>query len=174
MLFRLYRSKTVKIESLILLTGQSLFEPMATVEKSVLVYFTAEQMFSLVRNVEDYPHFLPWCGGSKVESLSEQQEQATVEIAFKGVRQSFTTLNTAEPHRAIHMRLVDGPFKSLQGEWTFLELTPEASKVMFTMDYEFSSKMLEQLVGPVFHSIANSFVDSFIKRAEALSSKGLL
>jgi len=147
---------------------------MAKVEKSVLVYFSTQQMFTLVRRVEDYPQFLPWCGGSSVRPLAEDEEHASVEIAFKGVKQAFTTHNICEPHKTIQMRLIEGPFRNLHGQWIFQELTPEASKVVFTLDYEFSNRVLEQLVGPVFHSIANSFVDSFIKRAEVLSAKGLL
>ena len=147
---------------------------MAKVEKSVLVHFSALSMYGLVRRVQDYPKFLPWCGGSHVEPLGENEEQASVEIVFKSVRQSFTTLNRLEEGRAIHMSLVDGPFKNLRGEWAFIALTDQACKVTFELDYEFSSKVLEQLVGPVFHSIANSFVDSFIKRAETLAAKGEL
>lgn len=143
---------------------------MATVEKSVLVTFSAQQMFDLVRKVDDYPKFLPWCGSGHAEMLDPLTERACVEISFSGVKQSFCTLNRLEPHQAIHMSLVDGPFKELRGEWAFVELAPEACKVIFRLDYEFSSKVLEQLVGPVFHNIANSFVDSFIKRAEALHS----
>lgn len=143
---------------------------MAIVEKSVLVHFSTQQMFDLVRAVDDYPQFLPWCGAGSVEPLEGNVEKATVEIAFKGVKQSFCTMNTLAPYTEIHMTLVEGPFTHLEGTWRFLELTPEACKVHFKLAYEFSSKMLEQLVGPVFTSVANSFVDSFIKRAEAIHS----
>lgn len=143
---------------------------MAIVEKSVLVHFSARQMFDLVRAVADYPQFLPWCGAGSVKPLEENLEEATVEIAFKGVKQSFCTMNRLKPHEEIHMNLLEGPFTHLEGTWHFLGLTPDACKVHFKLEYEFSSKILEQLVGPVFTSLANSFVDSFIKRAEALYS----
>lgn len=145
---------------------------MAIVEKSVLVHFSAQQMFDLVRNVADYPQFLPWCGAGNVEPLDNNVEKATVEIAFKGVKQSFCTMNRLTPSSEIHMKLVEGPFTHLEGTWHFLELTPEACKVHFKLAYEFSSKVLEQLVGPIFTQVANSFVDSFIKRAESLHSTG--
>jgi ribosome-associated toxin RatA of RatAB toxin-antitoxin module len=145
---------------------------MAIVEKSVLVHFSANQMFNLVRAVADYPQFLPWCGAGSVEPVEPNVEKATVEIAFKGVRQSFCTMNKLTPNEEIHMTLVDGPFTHLEGTWHFLELTPDACKVHFKLEYEFSSKLLEQLVGPVFTGLANSFVDSFIKRAETLHSTG--
>ena len=145
---------------------------MAIVEKSVLVHFSVQQMFDLVRTVGDYPQFLPWCGAGHVEHVDDNLERATVEIAFKGVKQSFCTLNRLRPHEEIHLSLVDGPFEHLEGTWSFLELTADACKVSFRLEYEFSSKMLEQLVGPVFSSVTNSFVDCFIKRAETLHNTG--
>lgn len=145
---------------------------MAIVEKSVLVHFSAHQMFNLVRAVADYPQFLPWCGAGSVEPVEHNIEKATVEIAFKGIKQSFCTMNRLTPHEEIHVTLVDGPFTHLEGTWHFMELTPDACKVHFKLEYEFSSKLLEQLVGPVFAGLANSFVDSFIKRAETLHNSG--
>lgn len=86
-------------------------------------------------------------------------------MSFKGIKQSFTTLNTLEPGQAIHMQLIKGPFERLQGEWQFIALDEKASKVVFSLEYEFSNRLLEKLIGPVFHNIANSFVDSFIEQA---------
>lgn len=129
-------------------------------------------MFDLVRNVADYPQFLPWCGAGSVEPQQYNLEKATVEIAFKGVKQSFCTMNRLIPHQEIHVTLIEGPFTHLEGTWHFVELTQDACKVHFKLEYAFSSKILEHLVGPVFTSLANSFVDSFIKRAEALHNTG--
>lgn len=145
---------------------------MAIVEKSVLVHFSAQQMFDLVRAVGDYPQFLPWCSAGTVEPVEENRERACVEMSFKGIKQSFCTMNTLHQDKEIHMMLVDGPFSHLEGSWNFLELTPSACKIEFKLVYEFSSKLLEQLVGPVFTSITSSFVDSFIKRAEELYGTG--
>ncbi len=146
---------------------------MATVEKSVLVHFSAHQMYELVKNVEQYPQFLPWCGAAGVEEIeAENVQRAFVEIAFKGFRQRFTTRNTLNTDQQILISLLNGPFTHLDGTWQFKALTPEASKVHFKLDYEFSSKVLEQLVGPVFSSVANSLVDAFVKRAERLYDQG--
>lgn len=146
---------------------------MATVEKSVLVHFSAHQMYELVKNVEHYAEFLPWCGAAGVEEIeADNVQRAFVEIAFKGFRQRFTTRNTLNQDQQILICLLDGPFRHLDGTWQFTALTPEASKVHFKLDYEFASKMLEQLVGPVFSSVANSLVDAFVKRAERLFDQG--
>ena len=139
-----------------------------TVRKSVLVPYSAEQMYELVDRVEDYPKFLPWCGGSEVRRQSETESLATVHIDFHGVRQKFTTANTMEPGRSIRMALRDGPFSDLNGEWTFEPLREDACKVQFFLQYRFAGGLLGRLLAPVFDRIARTFVDSFVRRADSL------
>jgi ribosome-associated toxin RatA of RatAB toxin-antitoxin module len=141
---------------------------MAVVHKTVFLGYSAEQMFDLVAKVEDYPKFLPWCGGVKVLEQSEDKLVACLGINFHGVRQSFTTANVNQRPTQMTMKLVDGPFKVMEGVWTFKALRADACKVEFDLHYEFSSMILEQLIGPVFGMIANSMVDSFCKRAETV------
>ncbi|WP_151634891.1 type II toxin-antitoxin system RatA family toxin [Noviherbaspirillum aerium] len=141
---------------------------MAVVHKSVLLGYSAEQMFALVDNIEEYPKFLPWCGGTEVRSREGNKVIASIRINYHGVKQSFSTENTNSPPTSIKMVLLEGPFKQLHGQWTFKSLRADACKIDFELHYEFSSRMLESLIGPVFNMIANSFVDSFSKRAEAV------
>lgn len=139
---------------------------MAVVHKSVLLGYSAEQMFTLVDRVEDYPQFLPWCGGVDVKERGENSLIATLKINFHGVRQSFTTKNTNNRPHSMTMELLEGPFKHLHGTWTFKPLREDACKIDFDLQYEFSNKLIEGVIGPVFNMIATSFVDSFSKRAE--------
>jgi ribosome-associated toxin RatA of RatAB toxin-antitoxin module len=141
---------------------------MAVVHKTVFLGYSAEQMFDLVAKVEDYPKFLPWCGGVKVLEQNESRLVACLGINFHGVKQSFTTANVMTRPTQMTMKLVDGPFKVMDGVWTFKALRADACKVEFDLHYEFSSIILEQLIGPVFGMIANSMVDSFCKRAETV------
>lgn len=139
---------------------------MALVEKTVLVGHSAEQMFNLVDRVEEYPEFLPWCGGTSVSPLDGNTVHATVHIDYHHLKQHFTTENVRISPHQIDMTLLDGPFRHLDGSWRFIPLSDSACKIEFRLHYEFSSKLLEKLVGPVFHYIADSFVDAFIHRAE--------
>jgi ribosome-associated toxin RatA of RatAB toxin-antitoxin module len=141
---------------------------MAVVHKKVFLGYSAEQIFDLVANVDDYPKFLPWCGGVKVLERSDERLVACLAINFHGVRQSFTTANIHQRSTQMTMKLVDGPFKVMDGVWTFKALRADACKVEFDLHYEFSSIILEQLIGPVFGMIANNMVDSFCKRAETV------
>jgi ribosome-associated toxin RatA of RatAB toxin-antitoxin module len=139
---------------------------MHTVHRSVLVPYSRSQMFDLVADVEKYPEFMPWCGGARVLERDEHGMRASVTISFAGVRQAFTTQNRHEYPGLITLDLVDGPFSLLTGRWEFNELAPQACKVLFTMEYAFSSRTLEAVVGPVFNRIASSFIDSFTRRAQ--------
>jgi ribosome-associated toxin RatA of RatAB toxin-antitoxin module len=139
---------------------------MAVVHKTVFISYSAEQMFALVEKVEDYPKFLPWCGDVFVSERSSHELKATMAINYHGIKQKFTTKNTNLPPTSMEMNLVEGPFKQLKGSWRFTELRADACKIEFDLNYEFSSKLLEHLIGPVFSKITNSFVDSFCARAE--------
>ena len=88
---------------------------MSVVHKTVFLSYSAEQMFELVAKVEDYPKFLPWCGGVKVIERTDDTLVANLAINFHGVKQSFTTKNHNMPSTQMTMQLVDGPFKSMNG-----------------------------------------------------------
>ena len=141
---------------------------MAQVEKSVLVAHPPERMFELVDKIEDYPLFLPWCGGTTLRSRDVHSTVATIHIAYMGIRQSFTTENTKEAPHHMRIRLQDGPFSKLEGDWRFLALGAEACKIELRLDYTFSSRVLEAVLAPVFSHITNTFVDAFVRRADAL------
>lgn len=141
---------------------------MAVVHKTVFIGYSAQQMFALVETVEDYPQFLPWCGNVHVGERTETELIATLSINYHGIKQQFTTKNVNQPPHSMQMNLVEGPFKQLTGGWKFTELRADACKIEFELNYEFSSKFLEHLIGPVFGKIANSFVDSFCARAEVI------
>ena len=148
---------------------------MKQVKKSVLLWYTPREMYELVTAVERYPEFLPWC--SKVEVLEREGDTVTarLHLAYAGVRHAFTTRNRNEDGHSVHMQLVDGPFSKLDGLWQFLPLNKPgggaeatACKIAFELNYAFSSGALEAVVSPVFDRIANTFVDSFVQRAESL------
>ena len=139
---------------------------MSSVSRSALVSFSAQQMFDLVEDVEHYPQFLPWCSGTNVSLRDAQVTHATININYRGIKQSFSTENHKVPPGLMTLRLVEGPFRSLDGEWRFTPLGDNACRIDFRMSYEFSSTLLEKLVGPVFGHIAGTMVDAFLKRAD--------
>ena len=141
---------------------------MAQVIKSVLVAHSAQRMFELVDAVEKYPEFLPWCGGSACNFRDDKITRATLHINYRGIRQSFSTENVKTPPALMQIRLIEGPFRTLEGSWRFTDLNGRGCKVELSLQYEFSSRLLEKLIGPVFGYIANSMVDAFVKRAQSI------
>lgn len=139
---------------------------MALVEKSVLIERSAQQMFALVDHVEDYPRFLPWCSQTRVEFRDNRKTVATLHISYLSVKSHFTTENEKEIPLRMSIRLVDGPFRRLEGLWRFKPLAENACKIEFQLSYEFSSKIFEKIIGPVFSQITNTFVDAFVERAD--------
>ncbi len=135
------------------------------VTRSALVRYSPMQMFELVNDVSAYPEFLPWCRSARVVWSDTDHVKACIELAKGGLRKSFTTLNRLRSGEAIQMRLVEGPFKKLEGSWRFVPLPDGACRVSLALDFEFASRLLRVTVGPVFNQIANTMVDSFVKRA---------
>jgi len=141
---------------------------MPLVEKTLLVPYSAEVMFRLVDTVEDYPLFLPWCGGAEVLARDAVTTKARIDIHYRGIRQSLVTTNTKQECQFMTIELVSGPFQSLTGHWRFMPLAEQGCKIEFRLNYVFSNKVLEKLIGPVFDHIANTFIDRFVERAEVL------
>lgn len=139
---------------------------MSQVVKSVLVPYTPAEMYELVDRVEDYPVFLPWCGGTELHYRDSAMTEATIRINYLQIRQHFTTVNSKRPPEEMLLRLKDGPFRNLEGSWRFRPLGDVACKIEFMLHYEFASGILEKVLGPVFSHIANTLVDSFVVRAE--------
>ena len=138
---------------------------MAIVEKTVLIEQSATRMYELVDYCEDYPLFLPWCSKTQVKYRDELKTVATLHINYHSVKSSFTTENSKEYPSSMKINLVDGPFRRLEGSWRFKPLAENACKIEFQLHYEFSSKLFEKVIGPVFNHIANTFVDAFVRRA---------
>ena len=142
---------------------------MKTVQKSVLIWYTAQEMFDLVVDVEHYPLFLPWCDQARVVERFENGMVAEIGIAFAGIHQKFTTRNTHVPAREVHVKLVNGPFSNLDGHWIFTPVGDHgerACRIDLELQYGFQNIALAALVGPVFDKIASTMVDAFVKRAE--------
>jgi len=139
---------------------------MSIVGRSALVNHSAQQMFALVSEIESYPRFLPWCDRARVSERGQGRTVATLRINFRGLKEEFTTENRDLPNERIDMRLVSGPFRSLEGSWRFTPLSDTACKVELDLRYEIASTLLARLIGPVFDEIANSLVDAFARRAD--------
>ena len=139
---------------------------MGNVTRSALVAYSAESMFDLINDVEQYPNFIPGCADTKVLEQDNHNMRASLLISKAGVRQWFTTQNTLKRGESINMNLVDGPFSKLSGGWEIKALSESACKIELNLDFAFSSKLAEMAFGRVFNSIAANMVVAFTERAK--------
>ena len=141
---------------------------MTLIKRSALVPYSNAEMFHIVNTVEDYPKFLTWCKSSLVHSRSDDEVHATLNLAHSHLQKSFTTCNRLQQDKMIEIRLINGPFKHLEGFWRFESLNPQGCKIWFDLEFEFLNKLLSLTIEPIFSQIANSLVDSFCNRAVEL------
>ena len=140
---------------------------MKRIARSAIVECGAGAFYELVEDIEAYPAFLPWCAATQVHERAPGRTLATLTLAAKGLRYSFTTENTNQPARAIELRLVRGPFRHFAAHWRFTALRADAAKVEFSLEYEFSSRVVARLLDPIFSRLADSTVEAFVGRATA-------
>lgn len=138
---------------------------MYKVNRSALLHYSARQMYDLVVDIERYPEFLNWCSSTRIVERSEHEVVASIDISFKGLHRSFTTRNRMDNGRSVRIELVDGPFRTLNGIWKFIELDEGSCKIELDLEFDFSTAFLARIVGPVFSQIANRQLDAFQRRA---------
>ena len=142
---------------------------MPLVAKSVIVPHPCATLFALVDAVEDYPDFLPWCSGAEVFERSDRVTRARIDIDYRGLRAAFTTRNAKRPPHEMDLALVDGPFERFEGRWRFAALGEAGCRIELVMDYELASGAMQALLAPVFAHVAQTLVERFVERADALS-----
>lgn len=141
---------------------------MKKISRTALLSYSAEQMYQIVNDVAQYPSFLPWCGGVELLSESATELRASITIAKLGLRKTFSTQNHLVPAQRIEMKLIEGPFSFLQGEWVFKALDEDACKISFEIEFEVSNGLVNGLLSGVFEQVASTLVDSFVQRANQL------
>lgn len=146
---------------------------MTTVTRKVIVDHPAEAMFALVDGVEAYPQFLPWCCSVEVFGRTPTQTHARIDIDFHGLKTHVATRNRNAPPEWIHLELADGPFERLKGHWHFRPLGATGCAIELSMEYAFSSRALESVMGPVFGRIVETLVERFVERADAMRREGV-
>jgi ribosome-associated toxin RatA of RatAB toxin-antitoxin module len=143
------------------------------ISKSALIPYSAEKMYRLVADVDSYDQFLPWCASSTVLSQLNDEVKGRIEIKHTGLNKTFTTLNRMQKNKMIEIRLVEGPFRHLQGFWKFQALDENGCKISLDLEFEFSNKLMSMALGPIFSQIANSMVDAFCQRAGVIYNESL-
>lgn len=141
------------------------------ITRSALLPFAAVQMFDLVADIDSYSEFLSWCKTSQILGKTDAQVEAQLGIRLAALSMVFSTRNRLVPHQMIEMQLLDGPFKTLHGQWLFESLDPSACKVSLELDFEFESVFMQKFLSPKFKSLIGSQLDAFKQRADFIYGK---
>ncbi|MEO5626245.1 MAG: type II toxin-antitoxin system RatA family toxin [Dokdonella sp.] len=139
---------------------------MIQIRRHALVRHTPERMFDLVNDVEAYPTRFGWCAGAQIlEREGDLALTARLDLRFAGLTQSFTTLNTLERPQRLHMHLVDGPLRALEGDWTFKALGNDGCRIALALDFDYAGLLGGSALRLGFQGLANRMVDDFCSAA---------
>jgi ribosome-associated toxin RatA of RatAB toxin-antitoxin module len=139
---------------------------MAHVSRSALIGYSAQQMFDLVNDIEQYPQFMQGCRSARVISKSDKELVGELSLAKAGVTQTFVTRNSLIAPSRIEMKLEEGNFSKFSAVWQFEALTEAACKVSFEMEFEFKYGLVDLAVGKLLSGSANNLVDALVDRAK--------
>lgn len=139
---------------------------MIVIEKTAIVPYADQQMFELVNDIESYSEYLPWCKQSVVHTRNDESVLASLTVEKGPLKQTFTTLNKLSGYQRIDLSLKEGAFKYLQGHWSFVKKQDNWSQINFRLEFEFSNKLVDKMLGPVFGSLTGSLMDAFCQEAK--------
>ena len=142
------------------------------IERTALVMHSAVQMYRLVHDVAAYPQFLRWCTFAEIHEQSDVHQLASLGVKVAGIEQSFKTRNELIEGERLSLNLVEGPFRSLSGEWRFKGLGDEGCKVSLSLDFDFNPGLISSAFQSGFSRIANRLLMEFCSRADELANYG--
>ena len=142
---------------------------MKNIHKEEDINIDIDTIFNLINDIKSYPNYLPWCTKSEVEEESADIIIGRIFISKSFISWNFSTKNIIKKNESISLELVDGPFESLTGKWLFSSINQFNTRVSLDIDYKFKSSIIELSIEPIFSSIMNSILKSFVQ--EAFKSK---
>jgi ribosome-associated toxin RatA of RatAB toxin-antitoxin module len=141
---------------------------MRDVTRSALVARPPALLYRVVEEVERYPEFVPGCSLARVLERDGNAVVARLAVSRGLLSTEFTTRNTMDPGRSIHMQLVEGPFRTLEGHWSFTPVASNGCRIEFALRFEFSNALKSALFDPLFEDTAATLLRAFVARAQSL------
>ena len=141
---------------------------MPSIRETRRLPYSAEQMFDLVADVDNYPEFLPWVVATRVRRDSDTEMTADMLVGFKALREKFTSKVVKERPHKINVHYIDGPLRDLDNNWAFRDVGDGACEIDFCVDFAFKNLMFETLAGQYIDRAFRKMVSAFETRAEEL------
>jgi coenzyme Q-binding protein COQ10 len=136
-------------------------------EEQKTLGYAAEELFAVVAAVKEYPAFVPWCTGARIQHEDPGEIVADLEIGFGPLRESFTSQVDLDRPRLVSVRAIEGPLEHLINTWTFTSLGDQ-THVDFVIDFQFKSHLLDHAANSMFHEAATRMMGAFESRVHFL------
>lgn len=140
---------------------------MSQIERSILLPYTREQLYSMVSDFSRYPEFVPYCVEAKTLKEEQGVVEGTLRVGYKGLGYNFATKNTNYAPEQIRMELLSGPFERLEGTWHF-ESQPTGCRVRLQLTIVFKNALLGMMFKHKIDESTDMMMDAFIARAREL------
>ena len=134
------------------------------IKKEAIILADIRKVFNIVNRANLYKNFVPFCTNSSIITEDKDCMEAKLDFDIKGIKTSFTTRNSICENRFIEMKLVDGPFKFLDGKWEFKEANGRTIVTLY-INYEPKNKIVEYAVGKSLEKISGILVKSFVEES---------
>ncbi|RPH07562.1 MAG: type II toxin-antitoxin system RatA family toxin [Alphaproteobacteria bacterium TMED194] len=136
---------------------------------SIILPFSARQLYEIVIDVESYPDFLPWCLSSRIVKKTDNYNfDAELTVGYKNIDEKYISRIQAEYEKKIISKAISGPFKFLDSSWHFKNIDKKQCKVDFTIEYQFKSFFLDKVMGSLFKKATIKMLEAFEQRARSL------
>jgi ribosome-associated toxin RatA of RatAB toxin-antitoxin module len=140
---------------------------MREMTRTSLVARMPRVVYQLVDDIERYPEFVPGCTAAEVLERSGQVVVARLVVRRGLLHTEFTTRNQLDPERSVHMELVEGPFKVLEGSWQFSPVASNGCRIDFRLRFQFANPLKSALFEPLFEQAQADLVRAFVARAQS-------
>jgi ribosome-associated toxin RatA of RatAB toxin-antitoxin module len=140
---------------------------LSQIERSIVLPFTREQLFSLVSDIPRYPEFVPYCLDAKILNENQGVVEGSLRAGYKGLGYNFATQNTNQAPEQIKMKLLSGPFQRLEGDWFFDE-TAHGTQIRLKLTIVFKNPILGMMFKHKIDELTDLVMKAFIDRARVL------
>lgn len=145
---------------------------MTEINRSALLSYPADSIYTLINDVESYPQYMDGCVGTEILAQGEDEQgefmQARLDLTSAGGVHRLTTHNRLQRPTKVEMTLIDGPFDEFSGIWTLEPLSDSACKVTLVLRFTMANKLLGLAAKQMFNPVADDLVGSLAKRAHQL------
>lgn len=133
-----------------------------------IVFHPIRDVFNLVANVKNYPTFLPGIISTTVYPHSLTKFHADVSVGYGFSSFLYRSWVLLHPYEKIIISSQDGPFKKLESQWCFKEISLKKTLVLFEINYSFKGRLFQIIMNKAFDQLLKQTIKSFQEELEKI------